>query len=363
MMKILALLAAFLSAQAAQADRTSFLWGTAFSAHQTEGGDDGSDWWDWEHTSGKIARGETTLIACDHYHRYPEDFEIAQSLGLDAVRLSVSWPRIEPQPGVFDEKELNHYRDVVLELRSRGLEPVITLHHFTHPRWFQELGGWERADSPEIFARFAAKVADALFPYVQIWITFNEPLVLVTDGYLKAAYPPGIQSFTRATAAFENLVRAHGLAARELRRMTPPNVLGLPVHGVGLALNMYAFDSLHDPGSSAGKGDLKAIAELEQLQHWAFLEAVQTGILKWDISPNFLQLSGQHEKKAISDAEHSLDWVGVNYYSRYKIEKRFFSPLGMKWTMPEEGFTFPAGLGRVLRGAAAHLPDHLPLLV
>lgn len=340
-----------------------FLWGAAFSAHQVEGGNDNSDWWDWEHQRGKIARGETTAVACDHYNRFREDFALAEGLALNTIRLSVSWGRIEPRPGEFDQKELDHYRDVVMDLRARGIEPVVTLHHFVHPRWFHTDGGWLNPRAPETFARFAEVVAKALHPYVSIWITFNEPLVQITEGYLKGGYPPGIKDFTSSVIVYQNMVRAHGLATKVLRANTPPNTTGLPVHGVGLALNMHVFDPANDPKTKKGKEDLEGIAVLERLSGWAFYEAVQNGHLHWNIPP-IPNLKGGHLLSVrIPEAVGTLDWVGVNYYTRYLIERDKSNSLGIKWIEPKEGMMHPKGMGRLATEFQKRRLSPIPIVV
>ncbi len=164
-----------------------FQWGTATSAHQVEGGQD-NDWTAWEST-GTIADGSVSGAAGDHWHRFDEDFALAALLGTNAHRLSFEWSRIEPQPGRWNEAALQHYRQVIDSLRRHGLEPWITLHHFTNPRWFAGPGGWTRPDAPTRFATYCRKVVGR-FPDVRHWITINEPEVLTELGYLAGYWPP-----------------------------------------------------------------------------------------------------------------------------------------------------------------------------
>src|SRR5438128_5114364 len=119
-----------------------FLWGTSSAAHQVEGDNRNSDWWDWEQQPGRIAQGDTSAVACDHYHRYREDFALLRELNQNAHRLSIEWARIEPSEGVFDSRQIRHYRDVLGELREQGIAPMVTLHHFTNPMGFSRKGGW-----------------------------------------------------------------------------------------------------------------------------------------------------------------------------------------------------------------------------
>ncbi|MDD4954149.1 MAG: family 1 glycosylhydrolase, partial [Candidatus Omnitrophica bacterium] len=121
-----------------------FLWGAGTSAHQVEGNNINSDWWEWEKKAGlKDLSGQ----ACRHYGLYRDDFELARRLRHNAHRLSVEWARIQPQEGGISTPEISHYRDVVYSLKEHNLEPVITLHHFTNPAWFSRLGGWLNKDA------------------------------------------------------------------------------------------------------------------------------------------------------------------------------------------------------------------------
>lgn len=163
-----------------------FYWGAATAAYQVEGGIENTDW-------AKAAREGRVPVAgrsSDHYHRYEEDFDIAKSIGHNAHRFSVEWARIEPEEGTFDEKEIEHYRDVLKALHARGITPFITLWHFTLPLWFSESGGFERKDAPEIFARYCAYVVEQLGDLCEHFSTMNEPIVYATDGYLRGTWPP-----------------------------------------------------------------------------------------------------------------------------------------------------------------------------
>ncbi|HEX6351084.1 MAG TPA: family 1 glycosylhydrolase, partial [Candidatus Dormibacteraeota bacterium] len=113
-----------------------FLWGTATAAHQVEGGNRNNDWWLFEQEPGRIQDGDSSLVACDHYRRYREDFRLLREMHNNAHRLSIEWSRVEPRPGEFDPKQIRHYRDVLGELREQGMAPMLTLHHFTSPIWF-----------------------------------------------------------------------------------------------------------------------------------------------------------------------------------------------------------------------------------
>src|SRR5579885_2017347 len=191
-----------------------FVWGAALSAHQTEGktgGAENGDWWVFEHSlvNGRspISGGDTTEVEVDHWNRYAEDFELARGIGLNSVRISLAWEKIEPRPGEFDEQALAHYRDVLRSIREKGIQPVVALHHFTHPLWFHARGGWVSGEAPALFAAYAAKAVESLGDLCDTWITFNEPMVLVWLGYVQGSYPPNHRSAREGVRVAVNLAR------------------------------------------------------------------------------------------------------------------------------------------------------------
>src|SRR6185503_2715848 len=155
----------------------SFLWGAAVSAHQVEGGNDRNDWWDWEQIPGKIRGNARSGSACLHWERYEEDLDLVRGLGLNAFRFSIEWSRVEPEPGRIDEAALAHYRAVLEACRARAITPMVTLHHFTIPRWFAALGGFEERKNLPHFERFARLAGTRYGDLVDWWITVNEPEV------------------------------------------------------------------------------------------------------------------------------------------------------------------------------------------
>jgi len=132
-----------------------FLWGTATAAHQVEGGNSNNDWWEWEQQPGKIKNGARSGAACEHYTRYPQDFEMLAQMGHNAHRLSIEWSRVFPERGVVDAVAVAHYRDVLETLHRHGMTPLVTLHHFTNPLWLSRGGGWENEAAIDDFRRFA----------------------------------------------------------------------------------------------------------------------------------------------------------------------------------------------------------------
>jgi beta-glucosidase len=201
-----------------------FLWGAATSSHQVEGDNRANDWWEFEQ-AGRLpyASGK----ACNHFELYEADFDLARSWGHNAHRLSIEWSRIEPAEGEFNQAALDHYAKVIAALRVRGLEPVVTLHHFTNPVWFTRRGGWTRARSTDLFARYVERVAARLAPQVRFWLTINEPTVYVMRAYVKGDWPPcRPRSWWRAWLALRNLCRAHVRAYRILHEHRADALVG-----------------------------------------------------------------------------------------------------------------------------------------
>ena len=170
-----------------------FLWGAATAAYQIEGAPDvdgkGPSIWDtFSHTPGKTFHGDTGDVACDSYHRYPDDIEMLKRLGVGAYRFSLSWPRIQADGhGVANSKGLDYYNRVIDALLEAGIEPAVTLYHWDLPQALQDEGGWANRDIAEAFAEYAAIAGEAFGDRVHKWITLNEPWVAAHVGYREAA--------------------------------------------------------------------------------------------------------------------------------------------------------------------------------
>lgn len=161
-----------------------FLWGTATAGHQIDGGNTNSDYWLLENlpnTRFKERSGDT----CDSWNRWPEDIGLLKALGVNAYRFSVEWARIEPEPDLWSQATLDHYRRQCAALRDAGIMPVVTLHHFTSPRWIGAMGGWENEQTADRFARYAERVAAALGDLTGAFCTLNEPNAQVNSQVLR----------------------------------------------------------------------------------------------------------------------------------------------------------------------------------
>lgn len=210
-----------------------FTWGTATSSYQIEGAVDedgrGESIWDrFSHTPGKVLDGGTGDVACDHYHRWPEDLALMADLGLSAYRLSVAWPRILPTGrGPVNQAGLDFYKRLVEGLLERGIEPFITLYHWDLPVALQDAGGWPVRATAEAFAEYAAVVAGALGDRVKRWMTINEPWCVSLLSHQTGNHAPGLKSWPDALAASHHALLAHGLAVGEIRRNAPGAEAGI----------------------------------------------------------------------------------------------------------------------------------------
>lgn len=209
-----------------------FLWGAATSAHQVEGNNH-NDWTEWEKL-GRVERGEQSGLAAGHYSRYAEDFSLAKELGHNAHRLSLEWSRIEPRPGFIDPEAIAHYRSVLLELHRLGIEPLVTLWHFTNPLWIAQHGGWRNRETVDCYGRYVMAVVRELGDLVKYWITVNEPTVYSSFAHLLGYWPPEQKNPLAAWGVIRNFVEAHRLGYQIIHRH-------LPDAKVGVANNLSDF--------------------------------------------------------------------------------------------------------------------------
>ncbi len=260
-----------------------FLWGAATSAYQVEGDNANSDWFQWE----KEFKKEHSAGACRHYQLYEEDFELAKSLNHNAHRLSIEWARIEPQEGKFSNEELNHYIAVILALRKRNIEPVVTLHHFTNPVWLSKKNGWENKKTVDYFLRYCDFVVRSLGKHVKYWTTINEPTIYSSHAYIFGVWPPQIKSLKRALKVKDNLVRAHIKAYRLMHGIYKE--LNLPKPAISVAQHMQAFL----PCSPTLRNRLAAY-----LRHKFYNLGIIDTIRR----------------------HRAIDFIGLNYYSRQLVD-------------------------------------------
>ncbi len=289
-----------------------FTWGAATASYQIEGGafTDGkgpSIWDTFSHLPGKVRGGDTGDVACDAYHRYAGDVELMHSLGLNAYRFSISWPRVQPGGrGAMNQKGLDYYLALLDRLAERGIAATATLYHWDLPQELQDEGGWTARDTAARFADYAAAVGQALGDRVSRWITLNEPQVVANHGYRTGEHAPGVRDASAAVAATHHLLLGHGLALSALRGVLPS---GTPV---GITLDLHPVKLLGDSRpvvleqaaliTDAGMNGL----HLEPILHGSYPADAPAAILP----PESLIANGD-----LVTISQPIDFLGVNYYS------------------------------------------------
>lgn len=182
--------------------------GVASAATQIEGGDRQNSWYEW-YLQGHIKDGSDPSVATQHYERYASDAQLMHDMGIRHYRLGIEWARLEPQRGVYDEAAFAHYREELLLLKRLGIEPLLTLHHFTNPLWFERLGTFENPECADIFLSFVRKVVEEFGDLVSEYITINEPNVYATSGFFFGEWPPGKKSFGATIKVLQNMCECH----------------------------------------------------------------------------------------------------------------------------------------------------------
>ena len=285
-----------------------FLWGASTSSHQVEGDNCWNDWWEYEQ-SGRLPHASGK--ACRHYQLFERDFDLARSWGHNAHRFSIEWSRVEPSEGGWNEESLRHYAKVIAGLRQRGLEPVVTLHHFTNPAWFARKGGWLCRDSPDLFGRYVERVVSTLGERVKYWITINEPTVLVMQGYINREWPPLLKSaWRKAAAAFKNLARAH----------------------------LVAYRAIHKNFGDALVGFAHSAPLIQPCDPTRRLDRIATRLRDFILNRSFFYLIGMLPLNL--RRRRTLDFIGLNYYMRTVVRST-----GVRL--------------KALLGEACRLPHHL----
>ncbi|MZD06106.1 beta-glucosidase [Streptomyces sp. SID5785] len=288
-----------------------FVWGTATSAYQIEGAADTdgrtpSIWDTFSHTPGAIDNDDHGDIACDHYHRMPDDVRLLGGLGLDAYRFSLSWPRIQPGGrGPVNAKGLDFYDRLVDELLAQGITPWATLYHWDLPQELEDRGGWPERDTAHRFADYAELAAGRLGDRVRHWITLNEPFCSAVLGYHVGCHAPGRQDFRAAIRAVHHLHLGHGLATRRIRSVTPASTQ------VGITFNpaqVYAASDAPD--------DLAAARRADGMGARIYLDPVLRGRYPEDVVEDLARqgVTLPIEAGDLALIAQPVDFLGVNYY-------------------------------------------------
>lgn len=286
-----------------------FLWGASTSAHQIEGNTH-NQWSEWEKSESRTkdlkSKGLNSADyisgqACGHYNRYEADFDLAEAMNNNAHRFSIEWSRIEPQEGRFNQEEIEHYRKVILALKGRGIEPFVTIWHWTIPVWFAERGGFENHENIIYFVRFCDRIVSELKNEVKSWIVLNEPNIYSGMSYVRGEWPPQKKNYLMFFRVFRNLIEAHNRIYDVIHRINPEA-------SVGIAQSVNYFEG------------------------WA------AAVVRWFWVKRFLNRTKNH-----------LDFIGVNYYYRRLIKGfNFDAGKGQRTDMGWE--IYPEGIYRALKG-------------
>ena len=333
-----------------------FLWGTASSSHQCEGGNINNQWYRWEQ-QGHILTGEASGIADNWWENAERDFNLAEQMENNALRLSLEWSRIEPAEGRWDSAALDRYRQMLTNLRRRHMKPIVTLHHFTEPLWFADRGGFADEANIRFFVRYATYAVQTLKDLCDFWVTINEPNVYAAQGYVIGSSPPGERDIIRAFQVLCNLVQAHVQAFYAIRRLQPEGQIGYCLH--------YR---LFDPANHLSPLDSSAAGLQDTYFNWAVLKAMETG--KFTFPLNMLLAP-------VVRAEAARDYHGVNYYTREMVR---FDPtlpaefFGRRFVRPGAicndpgldnsfGEIYPKGIYRILKTVYRRTRGNKPLYI
>jgi beta-glucosidase len=287
-----------------------FVWGAATAAYQIEGAvlEDGRGESIWDRfcaTPGKVRAGDTGAVACDFYHRYPQDVALMRELGLDAFRFSIAWPRIVPDGrGRVNEAGLDFYDRLVDELLAAEIAPFPTLYHWDLPQPLEDAGGWTSRATAQAFVEYAEAVVRRLGDRVAHWTTHNEPWVAAWLGYGWGMHAPGRTSELDAAAAAHHLLLAHGWAVDAIRREAPEAQ-------VGIVLNLEHVDP-----ASESEADVEAAAQMDARANRWFLDPIFRGAY-----PDGTGLAPPVQDGDLDAIAAPIDFLGVNNYFRFVVRE------------------------------------------
>jgi len=319
-----------------------FLWGAATSSHQVEGGNR-NDWSEWEkENADKLAKVAPTKYvdwqvkkfpeamtpenyissrACDHYNLYEKDFDIARELGHNAHRFSIEWSRIEPEEGKFNKAEVEHYRKVIKAIKDRGMEPFVTLWHWTLPVWMAEKGGYENKEFVHYFSRYSEFIAKNFGKEIKFWITLNEPTSIIASSYITGTWPPQRRNMITAWKLYKTFALAH----------------------------IEAYKHIHAADSDAQVGFANLLHSFEPYRRKWFLDELMVRIGKYLTNRRMLNLTRGYN-----------DFLTVQYYfhNRFRFPRKVRTEnlpvTDMNWEI------FPHGIYRIIKKLKEH---NLPIYV
>lgn len=305
---------------------SGFLWGTATSAYQVEGGIK-NDW-----SKGGLDAGK----AANHFERYEEDFEIAKKLGNNSYRMSIEWARIEPEPDKWSEEGVQFYKKIFKSLKSHGLKPMVTIHHFTNPIWLEKFGGWESEKVVERFSKYVTFLANTFGDDVDLWLTFNEPNVYALKGFATGEWPPFKKDRQITLYVMNNILKAHAEAYQILHKLDTKDADG---DGVSCQVGFAQHIAVLEPYWAFNPVDQLMTYFQNKVFNEAFWDACTTGKFEMFI-PGLKSINEPFNPKL----KNSMDFVGFNYYTRWFIKANGDNVINekgeltdMKWEIYPEG--------------------------
>ncbi len=295
----------------------SFVWGAAAASYQIEGAayDDGRGLSVWDmmcRQPGKVNFGDTGDVACDHYHRYQEDVDLMAEIGLQAYRLSVSWPRVLPEGiGTVNEKGLDFYSRLIDALLEKNITPWVTLFHWDFPYSLYCKGGWLNRDSTEWFAEYTALIVDKLSDRVSHWFTHNEPQCFIGVGHHEGRHAPGVQmGFGEVLLAAHNSLLAHGKSVQVIRARAKkaPLIGGAPVGTISIPLTNSPEDI------EAARKDMFAVPLKDVMSNAWFSDPMILGAYPEDGVTLFEAEMPKIHEGDMKTIHQPLDFYGTNIY-------------------------------------------------
>ena len=307
--------------------KPGLLLGTATAATQIEGGDSNNNWARFAE-QGKVKDGTSPVRANDHYVRYREDIDLMAEMGMQIYRFGIEWSRIEPERGNFREDVLAHYRDEVLYMLSKGIRPMLTLHHFTNPLWFEDMGAWECDEAVEIFMTFAERTVSYLGDLIDDYITINEPNVYATNSLFFGEWPPEKKSIGSLVKAFSNMTAAHIACYRMIHEKRLAMGKRAEDTRVGFANHLRVFA----PKNPKNPKHVICARLTAYLFQDAITDAMMCGRCRFPVKKRPGVTRGRY-----------YDFIGINYYTRSTVtgigdgvaEGSYINDLG--WEIYHEG--------------------------
>ncbi|MBM1221078.1 beta-glucosidase [Ponticoccus sp. SC2-23] len=339
----------------------NFLFGVATAAYQIEGsqfGGAGPSHWDtFAATPGNVANAETGAVACDHYHRWPEDLDLIKAGNFDAYRFSTSWSRVMPDGRTINPEGLDFYDRLVDGMAERGITPFLTLYHWDLPAPLADIGGWTNRDVAPMFADFAQAVIGRIGDRIDRTMTINEPWCVSFLSHFLGHHAPGLRDIRAAARSMHFVLLAHAEALEAMRAMGQPNL--------GIAPNFEFTQAASDSAE-----DRAAAARWDAIFNRWFVQALTKGTYPEEA----LEGLGPHLPEGWEDdmarISAPIDWMGVNYYTRsimaadpdiaWPALKPVTGPLektDMGWEV------YPDGFRHVLTRLARDYTGDTPLIV